>query len=238
MGTRVVGYARVSSKEQADEGVSLAAQRAKLRAYAVAMDLDLICIEEDAGVSAKTVVERPGLLRALARLDDGSADGVLVVKLDRLTRSVRDLGDLVERYFSSKCSLLSVSDSIDTRTAGGRLVLNVLASVAQWEREATGERTAMALAHLKAQGVLIGGEPLGRRRTGELDRDGRRVVVEDEAEMTAVRRAAELRAAGSSLRTIARLLREEGHPTKRGGRWEAMTVRRILARGTAVGASP
>ena len=232
MGTRVVGYVRVSSKEQVDEGVSLAAQRAKLQAYAVAMDLELVGIEEDAGLSAKTLAGRVGLGRALALLESGAADGILVTKLDRLTRSVRDLGDLVERYFSSTCSLLSVGDSIDTRTAAGRLVLNVLTSVAQWEREATAERTRDALAHLKSEGVLIGGEPLGRRRTAELDHDGRRVVVDDEFELAAVRRMTQLRAAGSSLRSIAGVLRDEGHPTKRGGRWEAATVGRVLARAT------
>lgn len=234
MRTRVVGYVRVSTEGQADSGISLEAQRSKLTAYTEAMDLELVAIEEDAGLSAKTVVGRPGLLRALARLDAGEADGVLVAKLDRLTRSVRDLGDLVERYFSRRHSLLSLGDSIDTRTASGRLVLHIIGSVSQWEREATSERTSIALSELKKRGVLVGGVPLGRRRTGEIDSDGRRVVVEDETEMAAVCRAVELRAEGSSLRQIARILAEEGHATKRGGRWEAMTVGRVLARAVAV----
>ncbi|MBC7052264.1 recombinase family protein, partial [Salmonella enterica subsp. enterica serovar Enteritidis] len=92
------------------------------------------------------------------------------------------------------------------------------------------ERTRESLAHLKSTGVLVGGVPLGRRRTPEIDRHGRRVVVKDEAEMVAIRRAAELRAAGSSLRQIARILREEGLPTKQGGTWQATTVARILSR--------
>jgi site-specific DNA recombinase len=234
MATKVVGYVRVSSKEQVDEGVSLAAQRAKLHAYAVAMDLELVGVEEDAGISAKTLVGRAGLERALKLLERGVADGLLVAKLDRLTRSVRDLGFLVDRYFASKWSLLSVSDSIDTRTAAGRLVLNVLTSVAQWEREATAERTRDALAHLKAEGVHIGGEPLGLRRTDEVDRDGRRVLAVHGAEAIAVSRIVELRVRGSSLRTIARVLRTEGHATKRGGRWEATTVARVLARSRQV----
>jgi site-specific DNA recombinase len=231
--TKVVGYIRVSSREQAEDGISLAAQRARIEAFAVAMDLELIGIQEDAGISAKTVAGRPGLLRALGLLEVGQADGILVAKLDRLTRSVRDLGDLVDRYFANRWSLLSVSDSIDTRTAAGRLVLNVLTSVAQWEREATGERTRDALAHLKSEGVLVGGVPLGVRRTGEIDADGRRVVVEDEAETAAVRRMVEMRGVGRSLRQIAEILRTENHRTKRGGRWEATTVRRALARAAA-----
>ncbi len=173
--TRVVGYVRVSTEHQADGGVSLDAQRAKLAAYAVAMDLDLVCIIEDAGVSAKTLA-RPGIARALAMLDAGGADALLVAKLDRLTRSVRDLGDLVDRFFASRFALLSVADSIDTRSAAGRLVLNVLASVSQWEREACGERTRDALAQLKSEGVKLGGAALGWRRTEETDEEGRRVV--------------------------------------------------------------
>ncbi len=157
MATRVVGYIRVSTEGQADGGVSLDAQRSKLEAYAFACDLDLVTVEVDAGLSAKTM-RRPGLQRALESLRRGDAEGLLVAKLDRLTRSVRDLGTLVEDYFSDGFSLLSVGDSIDTRSAAGRLLLNVLASVSQWEREATGERTREALAHVKAQGVLLGAE--------------------------------------------------------------------------------
>ncbi|MCC6648654.1 MAG: recombinase family protein [Polyangiaceae bacterium] len=229
MATRVVGYIRVSTEQQADGGVSLDAQRAKLAAYAVAMDLELVAVIEDAGVSAKTL-GRPGVARALAMLDAGEADGLLVVKLDRLTRSVRDLGDLVERYFATRFALLSVSDSIDTRSAAGRLVLNVLASVAQWEREATGERTRDALAHLRTGGAKLGGEALGWRRTETRDGEGRLSVADVAEEGETVERIRELRAAGASLRAIAEALTREGRTTKRGGRWAPETVRKVLAR--------
>jgi site-specific DNA recombinase len=229
---RVVGYVRVSTEGQADGGVSLDAQRAKLEAYAVAMDLDLVTVEVDAGLSAKTLA-RPALQRALAMLDGGAADGLLVAKLDRLTRSVRDLGDLVERYFAAKFALMSVADSIDTRSAAGRLVLNVLASVAQWEREATGERTRDALAHVRASGVRLGGEALGWERGDESDEEGRRIVRDVRGEVATVKRILALRAEGLTLRAIAGALAAEGHQTKRGGRWAAETVRKVLARAEA-----
>jgi hypothetical protein len=121
--------------------VSLDAQRAKVKAYAELYDLELAEVIVDAGESAKSL-DRPGLKRALGMLKAGEAEALLVVKLDRLTRSVVDLGTLVERYFApGKAALLSVGEQIDTRSAAGRLVLNVLASVSQWEREAIGERT-------------------------------------------------------------------------------------------------
>src|SRR5216684_2636542 len=89
---------------------------------------------------ARSRLDRPGLQRALAMLKAGEGEALLGVKLDRLTRSVVDLGTLVERYFvPGKAALLSVGEQIDTRSAAGRLVLNVLASVSQWEREAIGE---------------------------------------------------------------------------------------------------
>lgn len=230
--TRVIGYIRVSTEQQADGGVSLEAQREKVRAYALAMDLVLVDVIVDAGFSAKSL-ERPGLRSALARLEAGDATALLVVKLDRLTRSVRDLGDLVERYFASRFALLSVSDSIDTRTAAGRLVLNVLTSVAQWEREATGERTREALAHLKREGVRLGGAALGWERMPERDDEGRRLVRAVDGEEDTVRRILELRGAGSSLREIAATLTHEQRRTKRGGNWRPVTIARVLARSTS-----
>lgn len=138
---------------------------------------------------------------ALADLREGRADGLLICKLDRLTRSVRDLGALLEGYFG-RYALLSVADSIDTRSAGGRLVLHVLGSVSQWEREAICERTRDALHHLQQASVRIGGVPLGWRRAEATDAAGRRLWVEDRAERATVERIAELRAAGASLRRI------------------------------------
>lgn len=228
--TKAIGYIRVSTEGQADGGVSLDAQRAKLEAYAALYGLDLVEVIVDAGVSAKTLA-RPGLARALDLIDSGAADAILVAKLDRLTRSVRDLGDLVERYFApGKAALLSVAENIDTRSAGGRLVLNVLASVAQWEREAIGERTSDALAQVKAEGVKLGGSALGWIRSTEADANGRRVVSSVIEEGETVARIQALRAEGRTLRQIADALALEGRQTKRGGKWAPETVRKVLAR--------
>ena len=124
--TIAVGYIRVSTEKQADTGHSLEAQVAKLKAYAALYELELVELVVDAGASAKSM-NREGLQRALGMLESGKANALLVVKLDRLTRSVRDLGNLLERYFSrGENALLSVSEQIDTRSAGGRLTLNLL----------------------------------------------------------------------------------------------------------------
>ena len=91
---RAVGYVRVSTDQQAQEGVSLDAQQVRIRAHCISQDLDLVDLIIDDGYSAKSL-ERPGVKRVLAMLKEGRADAVVVVKLDRLTRSVKDLGILL-----------------------------------------------------------------------------------------------------------------------------------------------
>jgi DNA invertase Pin-like site-specific DNA recombinase len=223
--TRAVGYVRVSLEKQAEGGVSLAEQRARLEAYARLYELDLVAVEVDAGVSARTL-ERPGLERALEQLRKGKAEALLVCKLDRLTRSVRDLGDLVERWFApGRFALLSVAEQIDTRSAGGRLVLNVLASVAQWEREATGERTSAAMRHMAASGEYTGGEaPYGFA----LDADGHLEPVP--AEQAVIDEATLLRAAGLSLREVAARLDARGMRSRAGRPFAPAQVARMVRR--------
>ncbi|HEV3255728.1 MAG TPA: recombinase family protein [Gemmataceae bacterium] len=222
----VIGYVRVSTEEQASSGQSLGAQRAKLQAYAALYELELVGIIEDAGESGKSL-NRPGLQAALAMLRKGEAGGLLIAKLDRLTRSVGDWQDLIEGYFGDRAGkqLLSVQDCIDTRTAAGRLVLNVLLSVAQWEREAIGERTRDALQHKIAKG-----ERCGRVRFGfDLAADGK-MLVPNAAEQGAIGLMRELRAAGHSYPAIAAALDARGLSTKGGKPWLPMTVRNILKR--------
>lgn len=222
--TRVVGYVRVSSADQANSGFSLDAQRAKLAAYALAMDLTLVNLHVDAGVSAKNM-KRAGLQAALRDLDEGRASGLLIVKLDRLTRSVRDLATLLERYFEKRFALLSVGDSLDTRSASGRLVLNLLTSVAEWERQATSERTSQVLQHLRRQGVRLGGAAIGWTRTTDLDADGRQVVAVVDAEVQTVERIR------NSVRMVSRFEGSRQHSRPRAMRPNAAAggVRRSFA---------
>lgn len=220
--TRVVAYVRVSTEKQADEGVSLDAQRAQLSSYASLYGLEIVETIVDAGASAKTL-ERPGLARALAMLATGAADGLLVTKLDRLTRSVRDLGELVSGAFA-RAALLSVSEQIDTRSASGRLVLNVLASVSQWEREAIGERTSTAMRHMRTRGEYTG----GRARYGFRVVDGGRLALDD-GEQAIIRRARELRGEGHSLASVAALLTTEGHRSRAGSPFYPMQILKMTA---------
>ena len=219
---KIVGYVRVSTEKQANNGLSLEAQQEKIRLYAQLHDLDLVeVIVEDASAKA---LDRPGLQEALNRLINGQAQGIIVAKLDRLTRSVRDLGELLDEYFTrGSLALMSVGESIDTTTAAGRLVLNVLVSVAQWERETASERTKEVLAHQKAQGKRTGVIPYGKRLAGEGQ------YLEDEPyEQSVIRLVKKYRAQGKTERAIVDLLAKRGKVGRTGRRLAKTQVHNIL----------
>ena len=227
---RVIGYIRVSTEEQAVDGVSLAAQREKLTAYARLYDLHLVEIIEDAGESGKTL-NRPGLQTALGMIDAGRADGLLIAKLDRLSRSVVDWNGLIADYFGERAGkqLFSVADSIDTRTAAGRMVLNVLMVVSQWEVEVISERTTAALQFKRSKNERVGKVPFGY----DLAADGVQLLP-NAAEQEALVIITGLREDGLSLRRIAAVLTEKHIPTKEGGtKWSHTSVQRIVQRAAA-----
>jgi DNA invertase Pin-like site-specific DNA recombinase len=216
----VIGYCRVSTDKQADRGVSLDAQMAKIRAMAVVQGVEVSEVLTDAGESAKSL-QRPAMELLLAMVDAGQVQTVIIAKLDRLTRSVKDLAELLERFQRRNVSLVSVSESLDTGSAAGRLVLNIMVSVGQWEREAIGERTATALQHKKAQKRVYSPTPYGYERNDD-------VLMPLPAEQEIVNRIHLMSADGYSLRKIATTLNAEGVPTKLGRSWAAETVRVVL----------
>lgn len=227
---RAVGYVRVSTDMQAQEGVSLEAQKVRIQAHCTAMDINLVSIVEDAGESAKSL-DRPGVQTALKMLRQRKADALIVMKLDRLTRSVKDLGYLCETYFGDgkPWTLLSVSDSIDTRSASGKLTLNVLTSVAQWEREALSDRVREAMQHMKAQGIFLGAAPYGWKYIDELDEHGRRKLVEEPVEQAGIKRICELYETDMFVWQICEQLDAEKIPA-RGPHWHRATIYSVLRR--------
>ncbi len=224
---KAVGYIRVSTNEQAESGLSLAYQTEKIKAYATALDLNLVKIIEDAGASAKDL-NREGLQKAISMIEAKEADTIIILKLDRLTRSVKDLGIIVELVEKYKANLISVQDSINTSTAGGRLVLNVLGSVAQWEREANGERVKAALSVKRAKGERLGAAPFGY----ELNKETQR-LEENPQEQRIMAIMRELRASGLTLQRIADELTARGIRTKTGGKWYPTTIKNVIERQAA-----
>lgn len=221
--SKAIGYIRVSTRDQADNGASLESQRTKIEAYATMHDLDLVEVVEDAGFSAKSLA-RPGMDKLQQLIRGRKINVVIVAKLDRITRSVRDLGELVDLFQRSGVEFASVADHIDTSTASGRLVLNVMGSVSQWEREAIGERTSEALAVMRSKGKRISRHaPFGYRLNGQ-------GWIEDEHEQQAIALMRQLRHDGLSLRRIARELENQGFHNRRKARLSPQTIANVLKR--------
>ncbi len=220
---RVLGYVRVSTEEQVREGVSLDAQRQSIEAHAAAQGWELVGIEVDNGVSGKRMTNRPGLHRALRALKAHKADALLVVALDRLSRTTTDILNVAARSEREGWQIHAAQAQVDAGSAQGEFLLTLQAGLAQLERRKIGERTRVALAELRRQG----------RRTSRFPpfgfawKDGRRVRVESEQRL--LRRMLALRADGLGERRIARSLNEgkRGNPRTRGP-WSYGTVAAIL----------
>ncbi len=224
---RAIGYVRVSTEDQAREGVSLDVQAARIRAYCEAKGWPLVDIIRDEGRSARDL-HRPGIARILelARRRNGSrsCDMVVVLKLDRLTRSVKDLGTLMDEFRRLRFGFTSIQEAVDTTSATGELFFNIVASISQWERRVIGERTAAVLQYRRAHGQRVSRDPFGWRVNG----DGRTLYPVPE-EQASVARMTAWRAEGASLATIADRLNAEGIAPKRGAQWFPSSVRSVLA---------
>jgi site-specific DNA recombinase len=217
---KTVAYIRVSTQDQATEGVSLDAQEARIAAYASAIGFDVSEVIRDAGESAKSL-QRPGMVRILEGVADGSIGRVVILKLDRLTRSVGDLAELLKLFAKVDAALVSVTEHLDTTSACGELMLNVMTSVAQWERKAIAERTATALAQKRQQRTAYGSTPFGFVRVGD-------ALVREPREQAALDEAISMDRAGASFREIAARLTELGVMPHRGKAWYASSVRAVL----------
>jgi len=193
--TVAVAYIRVSTEEQAREGFSLGDQEARIRAYCEARGWTLLRVYRDEGVSAKDL-NRPGIQALLHDLKDNGVGAVVVMKLDRLTRSVRDLGTLIEDLFDG-VKLVSVEESFDSGTPSGELVMNMLGTVAHWERRVIGERTTGALAYKRSKGEWAGRIPYGWR----IGEDGK--LEEDPAQQRVIQKIKRARYRGRTYREIA-----------------------------------
>ncbi len=205
--TRAIGYCRVSTGDQVNSGAGLSAQQTALTQEAERRGWSLELVVED-GLSAKDL-NRPALRQALQRLDAGDADVLMVSKLDRLSRSVKDFAGLLERATTRRWSVLCLDLGVDTTTPVGEFTANVVASASQFERRLIGQRTKEALAAKKAAGVRLG-------RPRQLSDDTVQRIVQD-------------RSAGASLAAIAEALNADAVPTSQGGqRWYRSTVQAVL----------
>ena len=201
----MLGYARVSTEEQANSGNGLEAQRAAIDTHAARRGWTVEHYSDE-GVSGKIV--GPKLLEVLQLLASGQADGLVVAKLDRLSRSIINAANMIDAAQKQGWSLVVLDMNLDLTTAAGRMMAGQLMLFAQYERELIGERTSAALAAKKARGERVG------RPSMTTPSVVRRIVMD--------------RQAGLSYDRIARALETEGVLSPAGRpTWQPSTVRRI-----------
>ena len=219
-----IGYIRVSTEQQADEGVSLEAQKAKIAAWCEINDYQLAQVYVDAGISGKSMDKRTGLLDALAATKKDNA--LVVYSLSRLARSTKDCISIGEQLKKKGCDLVSITEKIDTGSAMGEFFFTLMAALGQMERKLIAERTVMALKHKKNKGEVYSTVPFGYSAI-----EGKLVAVESEALIVAD--ILSKRAAGNTLTEIATYLNDAGIAGKKGGRWFASSVSYLINRQAA-----
>lgn len=219
---KVYGYIRVSTGKQADSGLSLEAQLTKIKAQCAVSDVFIDEIISDAGHSAKNV-SRPGMERLIKLVEENKVEAVIIKKIDRLTRSVRDLNYLIELFNKHKTRLISVEDSLDTTSATGRLMINLIGSISQWERDVISERTCDALDAKRARGEKTGGAvPFGYL----VDDAGK--LMPEPHEQIVLDIIRKMREENQSYYMIALKLNQGGYRTKTGLLWSMQTVYGVM----------
>jgi len=211
MSTKLIGYIRVSTDKQIASGAGLEAQIAYIEAEAKRRGAELEIVSEGEGASGKSMRKRLALNEAMARLDKGEANALIVYKLDRLTRSVADFLTVLERSRKGKWALIIGDLSIDTSTPMGEAMATIAATFAQLESARISERVTDGMREKKIMGSTF----------------GRPVLMSEQT----VKKIIDLHEEGFSINAIARQLNLEAVPTSHGGaNWYASTVSKTLAR--------
>jgi len=215
---KAIGYVRVSTVGQAEQGISLDNQDAKIKSYCELNDLELVGIVRDEGVSAKSLSKRPQAVEMLQRARKEKL-ALIVYKLDRMFRNTVESLTTIDSLAKSGASFHSINEKLDTSSAFGKFFLTQIAALAELERNLISERTKDALANKKAQGKRIGNIPFGFC----LDGDGE-TLLDFEPEMEILDFIRKRRLEGRSFRKIAQGLTENGYLTRTGNPFVKTTV--------------
>lgn len=222
--TKAYGYVRVSTREQADSGLSIEAQVRKIKEYCAFKELTLEDIIHDENVSASIpIVQRAGGQRLIDLAAQGSVS-VVAIKLDRLFRDAHDCLGVTKEWDKVGTNLLLLDIGVDTTTAMGRAFLTNAATYAELERNLIAERTKEALHQIKLNGGTLGADGYGWKRSEEVDEHGRRKLILVRAEVETLILCKSLRAEGHTFQQIADILNAKGVKTKRCGKWYPSTV--------------
>jgi len=227
-------YVRVSTDEQVQEGFSIRAQVEKLKSYALLKDWDIFDIYADEGISGKNIVDRPAINRLVDDIENGQVNNVLVFKVDRLTRNTRNLLELVELFDEYDCAFNSLTESIDTDTASGRMFLKIIGIFAEFERENLVSRLKLGFERKAKEGYSLANFVSSYGYTRE---NGEKIQTVQSDEAKIVKEIFSMFVDKNiAINKIARILNQRKIPTKKKtGSWQAMTVKNMLMNPTYVG---
>ena len=221
-------YVRVSTEEQAQEGFSIRGQTEKLKNYALLKEWDIYDIYADEGLSGKNTVDRPAINRLIDDIKGNKINNVLVFKVDRLTRSIKNLMELVEIFDKYNCAFNSLTESIDTDTPSGRMFLKIIGIFAEFERENLITRVTLGLERKVKEGYGL--SAFGKTSYGYDRPKGEKVQTVNIIEAKIVEEIFNLYLKeNKSMLQIAKILNDRKIPTKKNtGKWIASTIRVIL----------
>lgn len=232
MGTEKTGiYIRVSTEEQAKEGFSINAQKEKLTNYSKISDWEIIDYYIDNGISAKNIKDRPEINRLIEDIKTRKINNVLIYKLDRLTRSVKDLISLIELFEEYDCTVSSLTEKLETSNAVGRMFVKIIGIFAEFERENLAERVSFGYEQKTREGNYTNTN--GVNGYEYIVGKGHLMVNKKEREI--VNRIYEMYLNGTSMLKIAKIYNTEKVPSKRGGSWSQSTIKSILTNPLYVG---
>ncbi|MFW9968595.1 MAG: recombinase family protein [Candidatus Odinarchaeota archaeon] len=221
---KVAIYARVSTDIQAEEGYSIPAQINLLRNYAKTYNYTIFKIYQDAGISGKDIKGRPGLLSLLEDAEENKFDIVLIWKLSRLSRSLLDLLSVVDRLNGNQIGLVSYSEHFDTSTPIGKMLLQLLGSIAEFERNTIIENVKMGLSERFKQGLSKGSIPFGYIHVNK-----KAVINKEQAKVIKFIFDEYLKSGdGECVTYLANYLNSKGYRTRTGHKWTRQYVRELL----------
>ena len=219
---RTVIYKRVSTREQADEGFSLDAQEKVLREYCESKGYELVGVYSDEGISGKDIKSRPAMVKMLDDAGKDMFDIVLVWKLTRATRSLMDLCLICDRLERCDVQLESYSESFDSNTSTGKLLLGMLGVIAQWERDVISDNVKLGLHERAAKGLPNCSLILGYdHRKGDILRVNHK-------ESILVQRIYDLYLEIQNISKLSKFCAEKKYVGKLGGRLKPESLHRIL----------
>lgn len=228
---RIAIYCRVSTVEQAEEGYSIDEQKVKITEYCDKEDHKVYKIYEDRGISGKNITNRPGIKQLLHDATENKFDLVIVWKLNRISRKLLDILNIVELLNKHNIAFRSLTENFETETPSGKLQLNIMGAIGEFERETIAENVKMGLLARAREGRWNGGVVLGYDLV-ELPNDGKKrkntVLKVNENEASTVRKIFKLYSDGYGYKAIVNRINKEGYKTKRGNQFAVTTVKEIL----------